>query len=75
MSQATHPVYPCTLLGIARAALASAEDVQGQRLKAYAASRLGYHQQARGIWETLAHGGDVEAAYQLERMAGQGLRK
>jgi hypothetical protein len=73
MNPAAAPVYPSTLLGAARAVLASADGIPGQRLKAHAALRLGYHQQARGIWEMLARDGDAEALYQLGRMAELGL--
>lgn len=71
MSPAAPPVYPSTLLGAARAVLASADGIPGQHLKAHAAWKLGYHQQARGIWEALARSGDAEALYQLGRMAAE----
>jgi hypothetical protein len=71
MKPAAPPVYPSTLLGAARAVLASADGVPGQHLKAHAALRLGYFQQARSIWEALARGGDAEALYQLGRMAAE----
>ena len=61
--------HPCTLLGAARLMLAGAD----LHLKAQAASRLGYHLQARRLWEGLAGAGDADAMYQLAQMAELGL--
>jgi hypothetical protein len=68
MSAAAPSPHPCTLLGAARAALEPADSAQGQRLKAHAAGRLGYHHEARRLWEELARAGDAEALGQLARL-------
>ncbi|MHA7601970.1 hypothetical protein ACX12L_18750 [Alicycliphilus sp. T452] len=67
------PQHPCTLLGAARMALAPVDDTRGMRLKAHAACRLGYHRDARRLWESMARAGDADALYQLGQMAEQGL--
>lgn len=65
--------HPCTLLGAARVTLQPMDGAHGQRLQAHAACRLGYHAQARRLWEGLARCGDADALYQLGRMAELGL--
>ena len=69
MSCAVATAHPRTLLGAAWAMLQPSADAQGQHLQAHAACLLGDHQRARGLWETLARGGDDEARRQLDRLA------
>lgn len=73
MNPAQAVPHPCTLLGAARMMLERADGAQGQRLKAHAACRLGYHLQARRLWEGLACAGDADALYQLGQLAELGL--
>ena len=67
--------HPRTLLGAARVSLQSMNDdgPEGRHLKAYAAYRLGYHHEARRLWERLANDDDADALYQLGCMAELGL--
>ena len=64
-----HQNHPLTLLGAARMILVPDESPQALRLKAVAASRLGYHAQAREIWSRLALAGEAEATVQLQMLA------
>ncbi|WP_027014236.1 hypothetical protein [Comamonas composti] len=65
MSAHQSGMHPQTLLGAARLTLARAESIQSLRLKAHAALRLGYEQQALQLWERLAAVGDAEAQERL----------
>ncbi|QIL82586.1 SEL1-like repeat protein [Diaphorobacter sp. HDW4A] len=71
--QAQNLPHPRTLLGAARMTLEQLEGTQGQHLKAYAACRLGYHVEARDLWERLAFDDDADALFELGRMAELGL--
>ena len=64
-----HQNHPLTLLGAARMILMPDESPQALRLKVVAASRLGYHAQAREIWSRLALAGEAEATVQLQMLA------
>ena len=65
--------HPRTLLGAARMTLVRAEGSQDRHLKAHAACWLGYHAEARSLWEKMACTDDAESLYQLGRMADMGL--
>ena len=65
--------HPRTLLGAARMTLAPAEGLESLHLKATAACWLGYHAEARSLWEKMACTDDAESLYQLGRMADMGL--
>ena len=70
---AQHLPHPRTLLGAARMTLEPLEGPNGQHFKAYAARRMGYHDEARDLWEGLADEGDADALFELARMAELGL--
>lgn len=63
--------HPRTLLGAAYLALAPAGDAPALRRKAVAADQLGYHRQARRLWEQLAQSGDAQAQYRLALLGEQ----
>ena len=65
-------VHPRTLLGAARLLLRPGQEPAQQHLQARAARALGYHAQARSLWEALAASGDADALRQLARMADGG---
>lgn len=65
--------HPRTLLGAARMTLTQPEGREGLHLKAHAACRLGYHEEARNLWQRLACDDDAAALHQLGRMAEVGL--
>lgn len=67
--------HPRTLLGAARVSLQNlnGDGPEGLHLKAHAARRLGYHHEARSLWERLASDDDADALYQLGCMAELGL--
>ena len=56
-----HQNHPLTLLGAARMILMPVESPQALRLKVVAASRLGYHAQAREILSRLALANEEES--------------
>ncbi len=71
MNSAPQFAHPCTVLGAARMMLTHVDGTQ--HLKAHAALRLGYREEARRLWQGLALAGDTDALYQLARMAELGL--
>ncbi len=65
--------HPRTLLGAARMTLTPPEGREGLHLKACAACWLGYHEEARSLWQRMAYEDDAAALHQLGRMAELGL--
>ena len=73
LDQAQITQHPRTLLGAAWMTVANADGPHAQHLKAQAACTLGYHQQARTLWQGLADEGDSAAWFELACMAEWGL--